>query len=303
LNSYEPDILTKGLDVVFCGLNPASTAAAAGHNFSNENNRFWLVLHLAGFTDVRLQPRDERRLLDYGCGITAVVRRPTKSADEISLEEFRQARRGFESKMLHYAPRSIAFLGKRAVSAMIGRSDVRWGRLPTGYAQTMTWILPNPSGRNRSFALDALVSAYSEFRLALAAPGAPPFRSYAAHSWRMVVIPVNTSGHLCDRRETRTRSTIAIDGRVNRGVRQHTCCRQTHRAIVRSWLRAIRESDKSSRRRKCAAWRNVPEFGPYPVQNRQTAMARPHRKSLTQLSRMAARLRSRLHRREKHLEQ
>jgi len=29
LITYEPDILTRGLDVLFCGLNPAATAAAA----------------------------------------------------------------------------------------------------------------------------------------------------------------------------------------------------------------------------------------------------------------------------------
>jgi double-stranded uracil-DNA glycosylase len=167
LTRYEPDILGKGLDVVFCGINPATTAAAAGHNFSNANNRFWLVLHLAGFTDMRLRPQDERRLLDYRCGITAVVRRPTKSADEVSPQEFSQAGRGFELKMRRYAPRSIAFLGKRAISALIGTSDVPWGHLPTGYAGTMAWILPNPSGRNRSFSLEALVKAYSELRLAL----------------------------------------------------------------------------------------------------------------------------------------
>ena len=72
LNRYEPDILTGDLDVIFCGLNPATTAAAAGHNFSSRSNRFWTVLHLAGFTDVRLQPHEERRLLDYGCGDGAV---------------------------------------------------------------------------------------------------------------------------------------------------------------------------------------------------------------------------------------
>ena len=99
LSNYESDILAKGLDVIFCGLNPASSAAVAGHNFSNGSNRFWTVLHRAGFTDVRLQPQDERRLLEYGCGITAVVRRPTKRAAEVLPEEFRQARLGFEAKM------------------------------------------------------------------------------------------------------------------------------------------------------------------------------------------------------------
>jgi TDG/mug DNA glycosylase family protein len=172
LSNYESDILARGLDVIFCGLNPASSSAFAGHNFSNGNNRFWKVLHLAGFTDVRLQPQDERRLLEYGCGITAVVRRPTKRAAEVLPEEFRQARLGVEAKMRHYAPRSIAFLGKRALSTMIGRPDVDWGRFPTEFAGTMAWILPNPSGLNRGFMLDALVSTYAELRIALARPAA-----------------------------------------------------------------------------------------------------------------------------------
>jgi TDG/mug DNA glycosylase family protein len=172
LISYDSDVLAKGLDVIFCGLNPALSAVIAGHNFSNGNNRFWRVLHLAGFTDVRLQPQDERRLLEYRCGITAAVDRPTKRAAEVSPEEFRQARLGFEAKMRRYAPRSIAFLGKRALSVMIDRPDLAWGRQPMRFAGTMAWILPNPSGLNRGFTLDALVSAYSEFRIALVQPAA-----------------------------------------------------------------------------------------------------------------------------------
>jgi TDG/mug DNA glycosylase family protein len=168
LTGYKPDILARNLDVIFCGLNPAMSAAAAGHNFSNGSNRFWSVLHLAGFTDVRLQPQDEHRLLSYGCGITAVVRRPTTRASEIPPEEFRQARRGFEARMRRYAPRSIAFLGKRALSAMTGCPDLDWGRYPVEFAGTMAWILPNPSGLNRNFTLSALVSAYEELRIALA---------------------------------------------------------------------------------------------------------------------------------------
>src|SRR5271165_3076183 len=38
LISYQLDILARGLDVIFCGLNPASSAAIAGHNFSNGTN-------------------------------------------------------------------------------------------------------------------------------------------------------------------------------------------------------------------------------------------------------------------------
>jgi TDG/mug DNA glycosylase family protein len=174
LVTYEPDILERGLDVIFCGLNPALSAAVAGHNFSHRNNRFWAVLHLAGFTDVHLHPEDERRLLEYGCGITAIIHRPTRRAEEITTEEFGKARSGFEAKMRHYAPRSIAFLGKRGFSIMTGQSDVEWGRYPSGFGGTMAWILPNPSGLSRSFTLEALVRAYSELRAALPRPATAP---------------------------------------------------------------------------------------------------------------------------------
>ncbi len=167
MSSYQPDILATGLRAVFCGMNPATSAVISGHNFSTPSNRFWNVLHLSGFTDVRLQPEDERRLLDYDCGTTAVIRRSTRRASEVSLQEFRQARLEFEERMRRFAPRSIAFLGKRAFAAMMDFRDVRWGYQPVAFGGIATWILPNPSGLNRGFTLDALVRAYSEFRIAL----------------------------------------------------------------------------------------------------------------------------------------
>jgi hypothetical protein len=88
---YTPEILGDGLDIVFCGLNPAPSAVAGGHNFSHPNNRFWSVLHLAGFTDRRLRPEDERRLLDHRCGITAVVARAMRRAADVSSAGLRTA--------------------------------------------------------------------------------------------------------------------------------------------------------------------------------------------------------------------
>lgn len=168
MSGYDPDVLATGLDVIFCGINPASSAAADGHNFSNKSNRFWAVLHLAGFTEERLRADQERHLLSYGCGITAVVARPTCSAAEIASAEFRQARPVFEAKMRRYHPRVVAFLGKRALSAMLSTSDIGWGRQPLDFAGATAWVLPNPSGLNRGFTLDALVRPYADLRSALA---------------------------------------------------------------------------------------------------------------------------------------
>ena len=75
--NYEPDILAEGLEVVFCGINPATTAAAAGHNFSNGSNRFWTACILPASPTGAFSLTEERHLLVYGCGITAVVDRPS----------------------------------------------------------------------------------------------------------------------------------------------------------------------------------------------------------------------------------
>ena len=169
---YEPDVLAEGLQVVFCGINPSNTAAIAGHNFSSGSNRFWRVLHLAGFTAEQISPQDEQRLLRYGCGITAVVRRPTARASEVPHAEFRRARVAFEAKMQRYSPRYLAFLGKRALSAMISEPKIAWGRQVVRLGSATVWVLPNPSGLNRGFPLSALVHFYAELRAAI--QGDPP---------------------------------------------------------------------------------------------------------------------------------
>lgn len=167
MGQYSPDILATGLDVVFCGINPASTAVADGHNFSNRSNRFWEVLYRAGFTDTRLRPEDERRLLTYGCGITAAVSRATPRADDIVASEFRAARPDFEETIRHVRPRALAFLGKRAVVSMLEAPHLAFGLQPFRVADATTWVLPNPSGLNRRFTLDALVDAYTELRVSI----------------------------------------------------------------------------------------------------------------------------------------
>jgi TDG/mug DNA glycosylase family protein len=119
---------------------------------------------------VRLRPEDERLLLGYGCGITAVVTRPTTRASEITADEFRRVRPDFEAKVRRYQPRVVAFLGKRALTAMLATPDVAWGRQSSPFAGVTAWVLPNPSGLNRGFTLDALVHAYAELRAALTQP-------------------------------------------------------------------------------------------------------------------------------------
>ncbi|OLF53894.1 G/U mismatch-specific DNA glycosylase [Pseudomonas chlororaphis] len=161
------DILAAHLAVVFCGINPGLTAAAQGHHFAGRGNRFWRTLHLAGFTPQPLRPEQDRSLLHYRCGLTAVVERPTARADQLSLEEFRAAAARFEHKIARHAPRFVAFLGKAAYSALSGQRDIAWGLQPNTFGNAAVWVLPNPSGRNLAFSLEQLVEAYRQLRVAV----------------------------------------------------------------------------------------------------------------------------------------
>lgn len=160
------DILAERLAVIFCGINPGLTAAAQGHHFAGRGNRFWRTLHLAGFTPHEVSPENDRTLLHYHCGLTAVVERPTARAEQLSRQEFIAAAAGFEGKIARYAPRCVAFLGKAAYAALAGQREVAWGLQARTFGHAAVWVLPNPSGRNRAFSLEQLVDAYRSLRLA-----------------------------------------------------------------------------------------------------------------------------------------
>ena len=161
-----PDIVAPHLAVLFCGINPGMMAAATGHHFAGRANRFWRVIHLAGFTPQEIRPEDDRLILQHHAGLTSVVKRPTARADQLSPEDFISSAAGFEQKIARYAPRFVAFLGKAAYAGLSGQREVAWGLQPATIKHSAIWVLPNPSGRNRAFTLEQLVVAYRQLYLA-----------------------------------------------------------------------------------------------------------------------------------------
>jgi len=154
------DLIARDLHVIFCGINPGLKSAADGHHFSGRSNRFWRVLHLAGFTPYELKAVDDTTILDFGYGLTTAVERATARADELSNEEFQHSIEAFKSKMIHFRPKHIAFLGKPAYIAFTGKKHISWGLQSEDFCGAKAWVLPNPSGLNRGFSLNDLVHHY-----------------------------------------------------------------------------------------------------------------------------------------------
>ena len=166
-----PDVIADSLKVIFCGINPGTRSAAVGLQFANRSNRFWRVLHHAGFTDRQLEPGEARLLLDYGYGITSAVARPTVSATDLTRADYIAGRPILERKLAKYRPKYLAFLGKPAASVFLNQRNLPWGLQPTTFGRSAVWVLPNPSGLNCAFTIDKLTDAFAELFGALAQPG------------------------------------------------------------------------------------------------------------------------------------
>jgi double-stranded uracil-DNA glycosylase len=161
-----PDLIAPSLKVLFCGINPGLYSAAVGHHFARPGNRFWPTLHAAGFTERLLSPFEERELLQKGYGITNVVARATGSADELSTEEFIKGGRRLKSKILHYRPAIIAFVGMTAYRTAFHRPQATVGRQQEKIGPSEIWVLPNPSGLNAHYGLPELARLFAELRRA-----------------------------------------------------------------------------------------------------------------------------------------
>jgi double-stranded uracil-DNA glycosylase len=162
-----PDVIGKGLDVLFVGINPGLYSGAVGHHFARPGNRFWKTLHGAGFTPRVLSPFEEKELPGFGVGITNLVERATRGAEQLDAGELREGAGKVEAKICRYAPRAVAFLGVGAYRSAFGLPKASVGPQGRTICDADVWVLPNPSGLNAHYQLGALISAFGELRATL----------------------------------------------------------------------------------------------------------------------------------------
>ncbi|MGZ8601629.1 MAG: G/U mismatch-specific DNA glycosylase [Actinomycetota bacterium] len=160
------DVLAPGLDVIFCGINPGLSSGAVGHHFARPGNPFWKALHLGGFTDRVLEPREERELLRYGCGLTNLVARATARASDLELDELRAGAERLADVAARYRPRIVAILGIGAYRAGFREPRAEISPTTRTLGRAAVWVLPNPSGLNAHHQLDDLGERFAALRRA-----------------------------------------------------------------------------------------------------------------------------------------
>jgi TDG/mug DNA glycosylase family protein len=158
------DVIAPGLDVLFCGINPSLMSAERGHHFARPGNRFWPALRGSGFTPRLLSPDEDALLPSLGLGITNLVDRPTRAADELSADELRAGFRALGDLAREYEPGVVAVVGLSAWRVAHGRPKAGIGLQPEIVGGRPAWVVPNPSGLNAHYQLPDLVRLYGELR-------------------------------------------------------------------------------------------------------------------------------------------
>jgi TDG/mug DNA glycosylase family protein len=161
------DIISAGLEVLFCGINPGLYSAAVGHHFARPGNRFWAAMYAGGFTDRGLAPAEGRRLLVSGCGLTNIVARATANAEELGSDELIAGRGRLERKVRRYRPQWVAILGIGAYRTAFSQPRAILGPQPQDLGGSQIWVLPNPSGLNAAYQPKDLGRAFGQLREAV----------------------------------------------------------------------------------------------------------------------------------------
>jgi TDG/mug DNA glycosylase family protein len=144
------DIIDFNLQILFIGYNPGLKSAATGHHYAGSSNNFWKLLLDSGITPYRFKPEEDSRLLELGIGSTNIIERPTKSASELTREEFRSGREKLKLLLSAYKPKIACYVGLGVYKEFSGCKPVKCGLQAVNMVEgVLDYVCPSPSGLNR----------------------------------------------------------------------------------------------------------------------------------------------------------
>jgi mismatch-specific thymine-DNA glycosylase len=142
-----PDYLRKGMKMILVGANPGDRSARVGHYYAGRGNQFWTMMYESGVIPEPIGYEDDRRVVEFGIGMTDLVKRPTRGVEEIERQEFAEGRVLLAQKLEQMRPRVIAFNGKMVYEKFAGR-PCKLGLQKDMLYGAHVFVLPSTSGQN-----------------------------------------------------------------------------------------------------------------------------------------------------------
>ncbi len=135
------------MKLVVVGCNPGERSARVGHYYAGRGNLFWPLLYDSGVLPELLDSKDDKRVIEFGVGLTDLVKRPTRGIEEIERQEFAEGRILLAGKLEEFTPRVIAFNGK-FVFEKFAQRPCKLGLQKERLYGAQVFVLPSTSGQN-----------------------------------------------------------------------------------------------------------------------------------------------------------
>jgi TDG/mug DNA glycosylase family protein len=189
------DRVAPGVRVLFVGINPGVRSAQTGHHFAGFSNRFWKLLGDAGLVSEPVTCLDDRRLPEWGLGITNLIARPSPGISDLRPAEYLAGWKILDRKIARYHPGIVALVGVTLYHAILpllkeapgspaarrrhltGPPDAVLGLRPHTVHGARLFVLPNPSGRNANFTYGEMLDAFRALKREAGRPLRTPTRA------------------------------------------------------------------------------------------------------------------------------
>lgn len=139
------DTVRPGMRLLICGINPSPYSADAGVGYGRPGNRFWPAALAAGIVTKDRDPL--HAVVHHRMGMTDVVKRPTRTAAEVTDDECRQgfARVGRLAQWLQ--PGVVCFVGLSGWRSAVNPKAIA-GLQPESVGGRPAYLMPSTSGLN-----------------------------------------------------------------------------------------------------------------------------------------------------------
>jgi len=147
------DTVGPGMRLLICGVNPSWHSADAGVGYARPGNRFWAAARDSGIVDA---DRDAvAALVDHGVGMTDFVKRPSRTAAEVTRQEYRSGFARVERLVRWLQPGAVCFTGLSGWRHVVNAKAVA-GVQPEGVGGRPAYVMPSTSGLNARTSLAEL---------------------------------------------------------------------------------------------------------------------------------------------------
>jgi double-stranded uracil-DNA glycosylase len=139
------DTVGPDMRLLICGVNPSWFSADVGVGYARPGNRFWAAAIAAGIVDADRDPL--AALVDHSVGMTDFVKRPSRTAAEVTSEEYRAGFARVERLVAWLQPGAVLFSGLSGWRDVVNAKAVA-GIQPEGIGGRPAYVMPSTSGLN-----------------------------------------------------------------------------------------------------------------------------------------------------------